>query len=163
MMISNLNVERVLQAPFRSEPLFLRPLADGAITCPRIDPVVGVTSGTVGLLAIDVGNGNAVMKYVLSDGDSLEVLRIHAGAVATKVIDDAVFRQITMMGEPCDAMRSTVHSPKPERAVSAFVLRRSGPLPLPSGMPSSTPFLGLKTIQGPHGSWQEGRRSCHGL
>jgi len=122
MAVGALDIERIFfQSPFRSEPLLFRAVADGAITLAGINTVVGVSSRTVGLLAVDVADGGAVEKDILSDGDGLEVLWVHASPITTKMIDHATFRQITVSGEPCDTMCPAVLAAKKEHAIPVFV------------------------------------------
>lgn len=129
-----LNPDRLLRFVVRLAFAFCAALlvAHGAnalgLTSPGDDLVVLVAFGAVGFLTVDVGWGAAVLQCILCGGYALQVLRVHAVAIAAGVVHHQPLPNFTKHAEPCGAV-SAAGGPTEEEAAIAVTIKWPSPQP----------------------------------
>jgi hypothetical protein len=145
-MAVQLNVQRILSAPFSPQPLALRSVADRAVALRTIFAVKLMTLFAVRLPRIERWYGRAVSQAVLASRDKLKVLWVHARAIFADVVDEQSFRNVSESQKPRHAVRPPVHSPKVEGSIPVTIKRA-----LPHVAIDMLGPLALKTLDLGHG------------
>ena len=96
-------------------------------------PVVGMTLGTVGLLGIPSRDG-LTAEHVLAMGDHLKMLGVHAGVIATEVIEFQSLRDRPDLALIDESVREST-------AESAIATSVDGPCPVNAGSHVAIPRI----------------------
>lgn len=128
-----LNLQDAFGLPLRAQALALFAVANGAVPLPAVEAIKRMAVFAMCFLGVHIAHGRRVAQRIFRSRDHVQVLRIHALAVAARVIHhvtvwDRPIRQpqrepmrlACCSAKQDDAVAVLVHASRPQDAVTSF-------------------------------------------